>query len=346
MSFPLPAPWTPATDGEFLAASSLAAELELADAALSARCGVLAALTDRRVLRASGPDAFDYLQNLLTNDVKTLTPGESRLAGFCTPKGRLLALFSVLRDPWQPDDLLLVLPADLADALHKRLSMYILRSKVKLTDASGEFALFGLAGVAADALPALPSGVAAVPLNRLTAPCLHLLLVRGGDLADAALPALAVQFAPIGAAAWRAIEIGSGFPIVRAATQEAFVPQMLNLELQAVGGVNFRKGCYPGQEIVARTQYLGKIKRRTYHARIAAGGAVPGTPVFAPETGDQPCGSIVNAAPARDGGQTVLVCVQSGAVEGGAIHLGASDGPRLELLTLPYDLDGPDTRAD
>jgi folate-binding protein YgfZ len=122
---------------------------------------------------------------------------------------------------------------------------------------------------------------------------------------------------------------------VVAGTQEAFVPQMLNMELPAVAGVSFSKGCYPGQEIVARTQYLGKVKRRTYRARLA-NAVVPGAHVYAPETGDQHCGAIVSLAPSPDGGFECLVCVQIGAVEAGEVHVGASDGERLEFLPLPY----------
>ena len=115
------------------------------------------------------------------------------------------------------------------------------------------------------------------------------------------------------------------------------MPQMLNMELAAVGGVSFSKGCYPGQEIVARTQYLGKVKRRTYRARLGAA-VTPGTHVYAPETGDQHCGAIVSSAPSPAGGFECLVCVQIGAVEGGAVHAGAPTGERLEFLPLPYDL--------
>jgi folate-binding protein YgfZ len=126
----------------------------------------------------------------------------------------------------------------------------------------------------------------------------------------------------VGLGAWHWLEIAAGQPRVVASTQEAFVPQMLNMELAAVGGVSFSKGCYPGQEIVARTQYLGKVKRRTFRARLA-GAATPGTHVYAPETGDQHCGAIVRLAPSPAGGFECLVCVQIGAVEAGEVHVGA-----------------------
>ena len=141
----------------------------------------------------------------------------------------------------------------------------------------------------------------------------------------------------MGLSAWQWLEIAAGQPRIVAATQEAFVPQMLNMELAAVDGVSFSKGCYPGQEIVARTQYLGKVKRRTYRARLATAVA-PGIHVYAPETGDQHCGAIVSAAPSPAGGFECLVCVQRGAVEAGEVHVGALAGERLEFLPLPYEL--------
>jgi folate-binding protein YgfZ len=148
---------------------------------------------------------------------------------------------------------------------------------------------------------------------------------------------LAAAARPVGLAAWQWLEIAAGQPRVVATTQEAFVPQMLNMELPAVAGVSFTKGCYPGQEIVARTQYLGKVKRRTFRARLATAVA-PGASVYAPETGDQHCGAIVSVAPSPAGGFECLVCVQIGAVEAGEVHVGAPDGERLEFLPLPYEL--------
>jgi folate-binding protein YgfZ len=148
---------------------------------------------------------------------------------------------------------------------------------------------------------------------------------------------LAASARPVGLAAWQWLEIAAGQPRVVAATQEAFVPQMLNMELPAVAGISFSKGCYPGQEIVARTQYLGKVKRRTYRARLVTA-PTPGTYVYAPETGDQHCGTIVSAAPSPAGGHECLVCVQIGAVEGGEVHHGSPAGERMEFLPLPYEI--------
>ncbi|MDP2108302.1 MAG: tRNA-modifying protein YgfZ, partial [Rhodocyclaceae bacterium] len=134
---------------------------------------------------------------------------------------------------------------------------------------------------------------------------------------------------------WHLAEIAAGIPRIVAATQEAFVPQMVNYEMAAIGGVSFQKGCYPGQEIVARTHYLGKVKRRMYRASLDAF-AAPGTDVFTPESGEQHCGALVLTAPVSAGGYECLVVVQSSGAEAGEVHVGSPTGPRLKMLPLPY----------
>ena len=326
-----------ATDGSSFGA---AAE-ELAAAQGGA---VLAPLVDLGLIRASGADTADFLHNLLTNDIKGITAGGGRFAGFCTAKGRLLALLLIWRDG---DDFLLMLPRDILPMILKKLSMYVLRSKVKLTDASAERVLLGCAA-AIGVSPAPTLGAAAAELPRFgVSPIDGGQAIRLDDrrwmlALDAAMigsrwQQLTATARPVGLAAWQWLEIAAGQPRVVAATQEAFVPQMLNMELPAVAGVSFSKGCYPGQEIVARTQYLGKIKRRTFRARLETA-VVPGTHVYAPETGDQHCGAVVSLAPSPAGGFECLVCAQSGAVEAGEVHVGTPAGERLEFLSLPYTL--------
>ena len=298
-------------------------------------------LDDQGLIRASGPDAADFLQNLLTNDVQSIALNEIRLAGFCTPKGRLLALFRVVRDPSANGDLLLILPREVLPGMLKKLSMYVLRAKVKLTDASAEFALIGIATAVS---PAPTCGnLSPFRLNSTDRPALWMILAPAAqattDLADLN-PEREVAIET-----WHWLTIAAGLPHVELATQEAFVPQMLNMELLAVAGISFSKGCYPGQEIVARTQYLGKIKRRMVRVRLSAS-AKPGDQVFAPESGDQPCGALVFVArsPESTGDIEALLCAQIAAIEAGSITVGAPVGPPLTLLDLPYALDGPDTR--
>lgn len=303
---------------------------------------VIAPIADQGVIRASGADAADFLHKLMTNDIKGIAGGSARFAGLCTAKGRLLALFLIWRDG---EDFLLMLPRDILPAILKKLSMYVLRAKVKLSDASEEVALIGFA--APDAVTPAPTligasadlprfGAVGIPGGRAIRLDDHRwLLALDPALAAETWQNVKASARPVGLATWNWLEIAAGQPRVVAATQEAFVPQMLNMELPAVAGVSFTKGCYPGQEIVARTQYLGKVKRRTFRARIDAA-VVPGTHVFAPETGDQHCGAIVSLAPSPSSGHECLVCVQIGAREGGDVRVGSLDGERLEFLALPY----------
>ena len=305
---------------------------------------VVAPLADLGIIRASGDDAATFLHNLVSNDVNGIGATGARFAGLCTPKGRLLALILIWREG---NDLLLMLPRDILPAILKRLSMYVLRSKVKLSDASAERVLLGFSSPAAVS-PAPTFAVAPADLPRfgvanteggqwVRLDDTRWMLCCTPEQALAVWPQLAAIATPVGTSAWQWLEIAAGQPRVVAATQEAFVPQMLNMELPAVAGVSFTKGCYPGQEIVARTQYLGKVKRRTYRARLATA-AAPGTHVYAPETGDQHCGALVSVAPAPDGGFEALVCVQISAVEAGELHVGSPSGERLEMLTLPYEI--------
>ena len=303
---------------------------------------VVAPLIDLGLIRASGADAAGFLHNLLTNDINGITPGGARFAGLCTAKGRLLALLLIWREG---DDFLLMLPRDILPAILKKLSMYVLRSKVKLSDATAEKVLVGYSAKAGG--PSAPGeAVATLPRFGVTAveggSAIRLddtrwLLALDAATAGSRWQQLVASARPVGLAAWQWLEIRAGQPRVVAATQEAFIPQMLNMELPAVAGVSFSKGCYPGQEIVARTQYLGKIKRRTYRAGLSAS-TVAGTHVYAPETGDQHCGAVVSVAPSPAGGFECLVCVQIGAMEAGDVRVGAFDGERLKFLPLPYEI--------
>jgi folate-binding protein YgfZ len=295
---------------------------------------VLAPVADQGLIRATGVDAAEFLHNLMTNDIKGITARNARFAGLCTAKGRLLALFLIWRDG---DDFLLMLPRDILPAILKKLSMYVLRAKVKLSDATSEFALVGTTAVPTSVPGDLPrfgletiSGGHVIRLDETR----WLLALRPAQAAER-WQELAASAKPVALPVWNWLEIAAGQPRIVATTQEAFVPQMLNMELPAVAGVSFTKGCYPGQEIVARTQYLGKVKRRTFRARLGTAPA-PGTHVFAPETGNQHCGAIVSVAPSPAGGYECLVCVQIGAREGGEVRIASLDGERLEFLSLPY----------
>ena len=295
--------------------------------------GGVCRLADRGVIRASGADAASFLQGQLTNDVASLGPGSARLAGFCSAKGRLQASFVV----WRPaaDEFLLSCPRDLLVPTLKRLTMFVLRAKCRLSDASDELAMFAIAGRAATAML---DGVAVWQVRGRGATT----VVRLPDAAGverAWLVAAAGAEADVPAAAamsietWRWLEVESGIVTVEAATVDRFVPQMVNFEL--VGGVDFQKGCYPGQEVVARSQYRGTTKRRTF---LFDCDVVPvaGQDVFARSEPGEPVGTVANAAPHPEHrGGTALVEVRLAAVSS-ELRLGSADGPALHRRELPY----------
>jgi folate-binding protein YgfZ len=160
------------------------------------------------------------------------------------------------------------------------------------------------------------------------------LLATPANQAQTLWAKLCEHLTPVGLSAWNWLDIVAGIPQITLATQEEFTPQMVNYEI--IGGVSFKKGCYPGQEIVARTQYLGKVKRRMYRAHLEAGAPTPGSPIFTEETGDQPCGMIVTAAPAPQSGYDVLAVIQASCAQGALLHLEHTDGPTLQIRPLPY----------
>jgi folate-binding protein YgfZ len=289
----------------------------------------IAPLSHWGVIRAHGADAAAFLHSQLTNDFANLGMSQARLAGYCSAKGRLLASFVAWRAG--DDEILLACHASVLPATLKRLSMFVLRAKCKLSDATAQVPLFGVAGLPAH-------------LDRASLPAWGKLDVDGGqwirlpDAADtprALLAGASAGDAPtIALDAWRWLEVQSGVAVIEAATVEQFVPQMLNFEL--VGGVDFQKGCYPGQEIVARAQYRGTVKRRMFLFDVEHE-ARAGMEVFHSADPAQPAGLVVNAAPRLQGeGSSALVELKLAALDGGSIHLGAPDGPSLRRLPLPY----------
>ncbi len=306
----------------------------------------VAPLTDLGLIAVSGEEATGFLHNQLTNDVEHLGASEARLAGYCSPKGRLLASMLMWKDG---GSVMLQLPRAIQAAVQKRLQMFVLRAKVKLNDASDTHATLGLAGHDVAGLltqwfpapPASPYGKAesgAGTLIRMpdarSVP--RYLWVTSPETAQVAWPTLVAKLPPAGAALWRLSEIHAGIPRITQPTQEQFVPQMVNFEL--VGGVNFKKGCYPGQEIVARSQYLGKLKRRMMLASIGTTEARAGMEVFSAADPDQPCGMIVNAERNDSGGMDCLVEMKIAAAEQSGVHLGSVEGPLLRFGSLPYSL--------
>ncbi|RQS06775.1 folate-binding protein [Burkholderia sp. Bp9002] len=297
------------------------------------------------VIDVAGDDAATFLHSQLTNDIEHLDPASARLAGYCSPKGRLLASFLAWR---AGHDVRLLVSKDVQAAAQKRLSMFVLRAKAKLTDASGALAVVGFAGDVRAALAgifdALPDGVhvkvdgpagALIRVPDAAGKRRYLWIGPRADV-DARLAALDGKLPAVSPAVWDWLDIRAGEPRVTQPAVEQFVPQMINFDV--IGAVNFRKGCYPGQEIVARSQYRGTIKRRTALAHVAGDtdAVRAGVELFHSDDPGQPCGMIVNAAAAPAGGVDALVEIKLAALDSGSVHLGAADGPALAFEPLPY----------
>ncbi|MEM5371104.1 folate-binding protein YgfZ [Paraburkholderia azotifigens] len=315
------------------------------DAVLSG--GAFMPLPQFGVIDATGDDAASFLHSQLTNDTQHLDAATARLAGYCSPKGRLLASFLM----WcSGESIRMLVSRDVQPAVQKRLSMFVLRAKAKLSDASGDVLAIGLAGDVRSALSgvfdAIPDGVhvkvdgRAGSLVRVPDAAGRLRYVWVGPKAEVEsyLPALEAKLRRVSPAVWDWLDIRAGEPRITQRVVEQFVPQMINFDV--LGGVNFRKGCYPGQEIVARSQYRGTIKRRMSLANVVGetDSVVPGTELFHSDDPGQPCGMLVNTAAAPDGGVDALVEIKLAALANGTVHLGAADGPALTFLPLPYAL--------
>lgn len=300
------------------------------------RDGCIVDVAHLAVLRITGQDASSFLQSQLSCDVSAVANGaHSTFGAYCTAKGRMQASFILWADG---NDWLMVLPASISPAIQRRLSMFILRAKVRISQAE-ELVVIGLAG--RDAISSLPLGLPnarlgiarwaegwAIGLSEER--CLIIAsMAEAGRIWERAIPSLRTS-----AEFWMWLDIHQGIPWIVAQTQDQFVPQMVNLEV--IGGVSFKKGCYPGQEIVARTQYLGKMKRRMYLAHVDAM-ADAGMPLHSDDVAGQNNGLVVNAVPAPGGGTDLLASVQSDSMES-VVHLGTPQGPKLVFGSLPYEI--------
>lgn len=310
----------------------------------AAQSDVLADLSDLSFLRARGVEAKDFLNGQLSNDVKMLDASHSQLAAWCSPKGRMFVIFRLFR---RADDYLLQLPAVLQENILKRLRMFVMRSKVVIDSADNELSAMGLSGPNAEPILReivgfVPAGVNASesrnditiismpgpqPRYEIVAPTATLIKLWS-DIKPKAMA--------VGPSVWGWLDIMAGIPTVLPETNEEFVPQMANLEL--ISGVNFKKGCYPGQEIVARMQYLGKLKQRMFRAHVQTADAPhPGTPIYAPDFPGQSAGMVVNSQPASDNnGYDMLAVIQISSAGNGELHLGSESGVRLTIQSLPY----------
>ena len=296
----------------------------------------MAELTHLGVIRATGEDAATFLQGQLTQDVLSLGLSEARLAAFCNAKGRMQASFIVFKRSEQ--EILLVCSRDILPATLKRLSMFVMRSKARLMDASAEFRLLGLMGDATELIAASAcSAWAKVDIEHSNL----IFLPLGAGQARALWCTPATEPWPdlplIDLNTWHWLAVQSGIAMITQPIFETFVPQMLNYE--SVGGVNFKKGCYPGQEIVARSQFRGTLKRRAY-VMHSDGQPAAGQEVFSAMDAEQPCGMVAACASNPAGGFDAIVSMQTAAAApgAGALTLGSATGPVLQLMALPYKL--------
>ena len=299
----------------------------------------LTALLSHGMIQASGQDAEAFLQGQLSNDLERISASRAEPAAYCTPKGRVLATPLL----WRTDGgYALGLPREMCEPVRRRLQMYVLRSKVTLSDLSDRMAVLGLAGPGAMELAHELLGFAlSAPYQADSSGGLTAIALPGDRVQVIGEPASVIDAwdrlsggcSLAGEPIWTAHAIAAGVPTVTSATQEQFTPHMLNLDL--TGAVSFSKGCYTGQEIVARTQYLGQVKRRLLRFTTTAR-AEPAAAVYAQ---GQPVGTVVNAAPSASGGWELLavVAAQMAHGPGATLTLGA-DGPPLRPLPLPYEL--------
>ncbi len=297
-------------------------------------------LSHEGVLAVRGADAGKFLQGQLTCNINYLSDTRASLGARCTQKGRMQSSFRILLEG---DGVVMAMASELLEPQLADLKKYAVFSKSKLTDESAAWVRFGLAhgDAALTSLGlALPAETDSVVRNE------SLIAIRvSPDRAELWVPAaqaqnvqsqLSTTLPESGLNQWLLGQIRAGIGQVMPSTRELFIPQMLNL--QAVGGVSFKKGCYTGQEIVARMQYLGKLKRRLYRLRLdAAELPEPATQLFAPSHNSS-IGEVVLAANA-EGNIELLAVLQAEAAEAGDLRLGALEGPALHVLDLPYELD-------
>lgn len=313
------------------------------NAPASADCA-LVDLSHLGLIALEGPESARFLQGQVTNDVNTIGPTRTQLSAHCSPKGRMLASFRVLR---RDERILLQLPRSLVPGLLQRLRMFLLRAKATITDASDELVAVGLAGdcaaeLLAPHLPELPRGdndltrAGGLSAIRLPGPVPRILLLGPPEPMQPLWTALEDRAQVVDPGYWALLDIRAGLPQVLPETREAFVPQMVNLQL--IDGVSFTKGCYTGQEVVARMQYLGKLKRRMYWAEVASEGAPsPGDELYAEgSSSEQGAGRVVDARASGPGRYELLAVVEIDAAEGQTVRLGGPEGPTLTISPPPY----------
>ncbi|HEC13907.1 MAG TPA: folate-binding protein [Acidiferrobacteraceae bacterium] len=312
---------------------------------LSAAADVLMDLSHYPLLRAEGNDAQAFLHGQLTNDLQALDRQHMQLQAYCSPKGRVISIMHVLRNG---DGFWLQMGDELLESTQKRLQMYMLRAQLTLTHDQNTVAI-GIAGATAPAklqtlFESTPEDVYqvtqrdTVKLVRMPGAIPRFQVIGPVKEMTAYWLKLATQFRPVGGQRWAWLSIKAGQPSLHTATQDQFIPQMLNLDL--IGGLNFKKGCYPGQEIVARTHYLGKLKQRMVGGHVETENLpLPGERLFASGGSDQSVGQVVEAQASPEGGFDLLAVVRTAVLAGHELRLGTVEDKPVTLTDLPYSLE-------
>lgn len=299
------------------------------------------------LISAYGEEAVSFLQGQLTNDVAQVDETHTQLSAYCNPKGRMIANFRIFK---REDTLYLSLPYPLLETVLNRLRMYVMRSKATLQDASDALMRFGLHGPQAEKQLMAITGIVPTEINQAVQHNGYTIIrIPGSEprfeiygLLDAVTQLwqnLDVDAAPVGAHIWELLNIQAGIPVIVPETSEAFVPQMANMS--SLGAINFKKGCYTGQEIVARMHYLGKLKKRMY--RIALENhetPKPGDAIFTENTAaGSGTGTIVSAEQTDEGCYEALAVIQIANAENQPLRLRDASGPLIKILELPYAFD-------
>ncbi|MBL80092.1 MAG: glycine cleavage system protein T [Nitrosomonadaceae bacterium] len=302
---------------------------------------VIADLSHYGLIHFSGEDALPFLQGQLSCDVREIDHRTARYGCYCTPKGRMLTTFLIWKDS---SGYLIQIPTSLLSSLENKLSKYILRAKVQLNNSSNEYIRIGIAGDHASEIVKkifgeIPNQSLSIINNTYKSSIFftqnRFEIITTPDHAPKLWDQLKKDAIPVGKPCWDWLEIKAGIPIILPSTQEQFIPQMVNLE--AIGGISFNKGCYPGQEIVSRTQYLGKIKRRMYLAKIKTEKPIiAGDDLYNDK--EQPCGMVVNATLSPEGGYDLLAVIQIDSVKNKFIYWKDLKEAALEIMPLPYIL--------
>ena len=313
-----------------------------------AQGAVIADLSHLGLIAVEGVDAAVFLQGQLSNDLTQVTPTRSQLSAWCSAKGRVLALMRVFR---RVDTYYLQLSRDILEVTLKRLQMYVLRSQVTLKDASDTLIGIGFSGIdvmdqLARILHTTPPSADGVLHSGDSHPAYTLLGLPGTQPRVAIIADIetakdlwrrcADAATPDGGKAWSLLDIRAGLPTIHSATQDMFIPQMINLDL--IGAVSFTKGCYPGQEIVARTHHLGTAKRRMYYAWVrAAAPPMPGAALYSAQSGEA-IGQVIEAAPGPAEDVELLAVLPTADVVEQHIRLHSADGPMLRFMSLLYPM--------